>query len=181
MDFQQGIVSRVPGNPALAHAAEALAAARAADVPVFHIALRLLPGHVDVSPRNRLFGALPADVYTADDPATALTAELAPAEGELVVHKNRVSAFAGNNLRQLLDARGLTHLVLAGIATGGVVLSTALQAVDLDYDVTVLSDACADADAALHTTLLDSVLARRGTVTTVGAWRDALGTAADAG
>ncbi|MZD06116.1 isochorismatase family protein [Streptomyces sp. SID5785] len=180
MDFQQAIVARVPGT-VVSRAADARAAAREAGVPVFHIGLQLRPGHVDVHPRNKLFGSLPADVYTPDDPGTAFAAELTPADGDTVVHKNRVSAFAGNDLRQLLAARDITRLVLAGIATSGIVLSTALQAVDLDYAVTVLSDACADADPALHTTLLDSVLARRGEVTTVDAWRAALARTAHTG
>jgi nicotinamidase-related amidase len=62
--------------------------------------------------------------------------------------------------------------VLAGIATGGIVLSTALQAADLDYRLTVLSDACADPDPDLHNTLVGKVLSRRADVLTRGEWAD---------
>ena len=86
------------------------------------------------------------------------------------MHKNRVSAFAGNNLRQILDAQDIDHLVLAGIATSGIVLSTALQAADLDYRVTVLSDACADRDPDLHDALVTKVFNRRGDVLTTREW-----------
>lgn len=177
MDLQAGHLSHVP-DTYLPHAVRALHTARAAGVPVLHVALRLRPGHTDAHPRNKVFGALPPHLFTADDPGAAIHPDVAPADGEIVVHKNRISAFAGNDLRQVLAAQGIEHLVLAGIATGGIVLSTALQAVDLDYQVTVLSDACADPNPALHDTLVHDVLARRGEVTTVEEWGRALGAGA---
>ncbi|MFF5405223.1 cysteine hydrolase family protein [Streptomyces misionensis] len=176
MDLQAGHLSHVPDDY-LPRAVRALHTARAAGVPVIHVALQLRPGHIDAHPRNKTLGALPPHLFTPDDPGAALHPDVAPADGEIVVHKNRVSAFAGNNLQQILAAQGIGHLVLAGIATGGIVLSTALQAADLDYRVTVLSDACADPDPDLHDTLVDRVLARRGEVTTVEAWGRALGAA----
>jgi nicotinamidase-related amidase len=169
MDLQVGTVSRVPAGylQAVTHTLEV---ARAARVPVVHVALQLRPGHADVHPRNKVFGSLPPNIYTADDPDTAIHPALAPRGGEIVIYKNRVSAFAGNNLQQILAAQDVSHLVLAGIATGGIVLSTALQAADLDYRVTTLSDACADPSPELHHTLLTTVLARRGDVTTTEEW-----------
>jgi nicotinamidase-related amidase len=144
-------------------------------VPVVHVALLLRPGHVDVHPRNKIFGSLPADRFTPDDPATAIHPDIAPQDGEIVVHKNRISAFAGNNLQQILAAQDIDHLVLIGIATGGIVLSTALQAADLDYQVTVLSDACVDPDPELHDALLTKLLNRRGDVLTTEEWAATLG------
>ncbi|MFG1647516.1 cysteine hydrolase family protein [Amycolatopsis sp. NPDC049252] len=173
MDLQRANLSHV-ADDYLPCAVKTLETARAAGVPVIHIAVQLRDGHVDVHPRNRMFGSLPGHLFTADDPHGAIHDDVAPADGEVVVVKNRVSAFAGNNLRQLLDAQDITHLVLAGIATSGVVLSTALQAVDLDYAVTVLSDACADRDPALHDTLINDVFTRRGEVTTVAEWAKSL-------
>jgi nicotinamidase-related amidase/MFS family permease len=158
----------------LPRAVHALETARAAGVPVIHVTLRLRAGHTDAHPRNKIFGGLPPHLFTADDPGAAIHPDVAPAEGELVVHKNRVSAFAGNNLQQILAAQDIDHLVLAGIATGGIVLSTALQAADLDYGVTVLSDACADPNPALHDTLITEVLTRRGEVATVDEWARSL-------
>ncbi|OIJ64289.1 cysteine hydrolase family protein [Streptomyces mangrovisoli] len=174
MDLQAGHLSRMPADY-LPRAVSALTTARAAGVPVIHVALLLRPGHADVHPRNKTFGALPHDRFTPGDPGAAIHPDVAPVAGETVVHKNRVSAFSGNNLQQILAVSGVDHLVLAGVSTGGIVLSTALQAADLDYRVTVLSDACADPDPALHATLLGTVLARRGEITTVGDWGSTLG------
>ena len=49
---------------------------------------------------------------------------VAPKDGDLVVTKKRVSAFAASDLECVLRASGRTHLVLLGVATSGVVLST---------------------------------------------------------
>src|SRR5690348_17878292 len=46
-------------------------------------------------------------------------------------------------------------LVLCGISTSGVVLSTLRQAADLDFGLTVLRDACADADDEVHRVLTE--------------------------
>ncbi|MFE2377852.1 cysteine hydrolase family protein [Streptomyces sp. NPDC059398] len=173
MDLQSNHLAHMPDDY-LPHAVRALRAARAADVPVIHVALQLRDGHTDAHPRNKIFGALPHHLFTADDPGAAIHPDVAPTGGEIVVHKNRVSAFAGNNLQQILAAQDIDHLVLAGIATGGVVLSTALQAADLDYRVTVLSDACGDPSPALHSALLGEVFTRRGEVATVEAWEKTL-------
>ena len=61
-------------------------------------------------------------------------------------------------------------MVLAGIATSGVVLSTLRQAADLDYELTVLRDGCPDADPEVHRVLLDKVFPRQATIIDVEAW-----------
>ncbi|WP_018546324.1 cysteine hydrolase family protein [Streptomyces sp. LaPpAH-108] len=176
MDLQVAHAAHMPDGY-LPRAVRALHTARAAGVPVIHVALQLRADHVDAHPRNKIFGALPPGRYTAGDPGAALVPEAAPVDGEIVVHKNRVSAFAGNDLRQLLDTRGIEHVALAGVSTAGVVLAAAFQAADLDYGVTVLSDACADSDPALHDTVIGEVLIRRPDIgtATVEEWGRLLG------
>jgi nicotinamidase-related amidase len=92
----------------------------------------------------------------------------------VAVTKRRVSAFTGSDLDVLLRARGTTHLVLAGIATSGVVLSTLRQAADLDYQLTVLADGCLDADPEVHRVLLAKVFPRQAEVTTIEEWAGSL-------
>jgi nicotinamidase-related amidase len=70
---------------------------------------------------------------TENHPATQVHDALEPRPDEPVVVKRRVSAFSGSDLDVLLRAAGADTLVLAGIATSGVVLSTLRQAADLDY------------------------------------------------
>jgi nicotinamidase-related amidase len=64
--------------------------------------------------------------------------------------------------------------VLAGIATSGVVLSTLTEAADLDFDLVVLADACADADPEVHRVLLEKVFPKAAEVTTVAGWAASL-------
>ena len=73
-----------------------------------------------------------------DDPSTEVHAAVAPEPGEVVVTKKRVSAFAGSDLDVVLRGLDVDALVLTGIATSGVVLSTLRMAADLDYELTVL-------------------------------------------
>jgi nicotinamidase-related amidase len=108
------------------------------------------------------------------DDATAIHPAVAPAAGEAVVIKRRVSAFAGSDLDVVLRAGGYDALVLCGIATNGVVLSTLRQAADLDYRLTVLGDACADADAEVHRVLTGKVFPTQAEVVDVAAWAAAL-------
>jgi nicotinamidase-related amidase len=75
-----------------------------------------------------------------------------------------VSAFEGTDLEMILRARDIETLVLLGIATSGVVLSTLLHAADADYRLFVLEDCCADLDQELHTCLVERVFPRQATV-----------------
>lgn len=93
----------------------------------------------------------------------------------MVVTKRRVSAFAGSDLDVVLRAYGAGNLVLAGVATSGVVLSTLRQAADLDFRVTVLSDGCLDRDQEVHRVLTERVFPVQATVTTVSEWKESLG------
>ncbi len=83
-----------------------------------------------------------------------------------------MSAFTGSDLEVVLRAGDIRHLVLAGIATSGVVLSTLREAADKDYDCTVLSDLCADMDDEVHQVLTTKVFPRQAKVITTREWMD---------
>lgn len=172
MDFQRGVVERFPETGTLDAARRAVAAAHAHRVTVIFVRVAFRHGYPEVSPANRAFSALAeaGDRYVGDAPAAQLHPTLTPAEGDLVVVKKRVSAFTGSDLELLLRSRGITSLVLAGIATSGVVLSTLREAADRDYRLTVLGDACADSDAEVHQVLLGKVFPRQAEVLTVTEW-----------
>ncbi|MFF3910268.1 cysteine hydrolase family protein [Streptomyces sp. NPDC001848] len=174
MDVQQANTSRVCDPDYLPRLARAVHAARDADIPVLHIVLGFRPGHPESNKRNKIFGALPAGIFTAEDPGAAIHPDIAPEPGEAIIVKRRVSAFAGSDLQLLLTAAGIDHLTLTGIATSGVVLSTLRQAADLDYQLTVLADGCYDLDPDTHQFLIDKVFPRQAEITTVDDWAAAL-------
>ncbi len=99
-----------------------------------------------------------------------------PQDGEPIVLKRRVSAFTGSDLEVLLRGAGADTLVLPGISTSGVVLSTLRQAADMDYQLVVLSDACADPDAEVHRVPTEKVFPRRALVITTDDWIESIST-----
>src|SRR5215469_8104242 len=172
MDVQQDIVERFASDDGyLDRLATAIAAARGAGIAVTYVTVGFRPGYPEVSERNKSFSAVAGTGrFTDGDPGRQIPAVVAPAPGEVTVTKRRVSAFAGSDLDVLLRAGGTTHLVLAGIATSGVVLSTLRQAADLDFSLTVLADGCQDADPEVHQVLLGKVFPRQAEVTTIAGW-----------
>jgi nicotinamidase-related amidase len=172
MDVQRGVVERFGDDAGyLSRVSRAVTAARAAGIPVIYVTVGFRPGHPEISARNRTFSAIAsAGRFTDGDPAAEIHPAVAPAPGDLVVTKRRVSAFAGSDLDVLLRGLGADTLVLSGIATSGVVLSTLRQAADLDYRLIVLADACLDADPEVHRVLTEKVFPRQADVLTVARW-----------
>jgi nicotinamidase-related amidase len=97
-----------------------------------------------------------------------------PQADEIIVTKRRIGAFSTTDLETVLKSQGITHLVLMGIATSGVVLSTVRWAADADYEITVLSDCCADPDEEVHRGLTQQVFPRQATVVASAEWLQTL-------
>ncbi len=171
MDVQEGIVSRLASaGDFLKRVQAAIVAARAASIPVIYVVVTFRQGYPEVSPRNKSFSTikqrLAADTFAAEIPAA-----IAPQPEDVVVIKRRVSAFSGSDLEVVLRAQDISHLVLCGIATSGVVLSTLREAADKDYQLTVLADCCLDADEEVQRVLLSKVFPRQADVVQTEAWR----------
>ncbi|HEY2577233.1 MAG TPA: isochorismatase family cysteine hydrolase [Streptosporangiaceae bacterium] len=177
MDVQQVIVGRIDDEAGyLLRLRRAIDAAHAAGVQVIHVAIGFRTGHPEISTRNKSFSAIPGTLGLADgDPKAEIHPDIAPVPGDIVVTKKRVSAFAGSDLDIVLRAGGIDSLVLTGLATSGVVLSTLRQAADLDFVLTVLADGCLDADPEVHRVLTEKVFPRQADVVTVDEWVTAIG------
>jgi nicotinamidase-related amidase len=172
MDVQPGIVERVPDPDAyLARVSAAVDAAHAKGIPVIYVVVGFRPGMPEVSARNQSFSAFKAQgpaMFAGPRPA------LTPAGQDIVVTKRRVSGFTGSDLDVVLRGGDIHHLVLCGISTSGVVLSTLREAADKDYRLTVLSDLCADFDPEVHSVLMEKVFPRQAQVMTAAAWAKSL-------
>ena len=172
LDVQSLIVERYADQAYLSRLDQAISAARQAGTPVWYAQVGFRPGFPEIHPRNKMFGALAAapDRGTRTQPPNEIHPAVAPQPADVVVTKRRVSAFAGSDLEMLLRAADVDELVLTGIATSGVVLSTLRQAADLDFRLTVVSDACADADPEVHRVLMEKVFPMQADVSTVAGW-----------
>jgi nicotinamidase-related amidase len=172
MDMQVGILPRLPNSAELlVNATQAIAHARDKKIPVIYVVVGFRAGAPEVGSNNKGFSANKAifaevnmDEFMKIDPA------IAPQEGEITVIKRRVSAFTGSDLEVVLRAQGIQHIVLTGVATSGVVLSTLREASDKDYHITVIADCCADGDEEVHSVLTTKVFPRQADVVTVSEW-----------
>jgi len=168
MDLQAGVVSRyVKDEGFIPRVAGVMERARGAGLTIVHVKVGFRPGVPEVNPRNRFLSAVkdsPRHQEFFQGESGAIHPALTPAAGDLVVTKSRVSAFAGTDLDLLLRARGVDTVILLGVATSGVVLSTFLVAFDADYEVLVIKDCCADLEEELERTLLEKHFPRFGSV-----------------
>ena len=140
-------------------------------MPVIYVTVGFREGAPEINMNNKgfagfkeRFGSINMDDFTKVHP------DVAPQAGELTVMKRRVSAFAGSDLAVVLSAFRIQHMVLTGIATSGVVLSTLREAADKDYKLTVLADCCADRDDEVHRVLTTKVFPGQADVLTVEEW-----------
>jgi nicotinamidase-related amidase len=171
MDCQTSIVSiyAKPQEEFLARVSSVLRASRAAGMTVIFIQVGFRPGLPEVSSRNKLFAAIQASCQHQSlfqGSAGRIHPALGPEPSDILVTKHRVSAFRGTDFGLLLRAREIETLVLFGIATSGVVLSTLLEASDADYRLVVIEDCCADLDPELHAALLARLFPKRADVIT---------------
>jgi len=169
MDLQTAIVAIYTKGEQdlLTRAANVLKMARDRGLSVFHVQVGFRAGLPEISSRNSLFSAIKNSVQHQQlfqGSAGAIHPAVAPQGEDIIITKHRIGAFTGTDLDMILRARETETLILFGIATSGVVLSTLLQAVDADYRVIVLKDCCADLDPEVHGFLVEKIFPRLATV-----------------
>jgi nicotinamidase-related amidase len=179
MDFQTRVVDgyATDKDQLLNRTAQLLDAARGSHMLVIYVVVGFRPGYPEVSDRNLSFGAIKkSGQFGASRDGTEIHALLAPRPDEVIVTKHRVGAFPGTDLDMILRSNNIDTLIITGIATSGVVLSTIRHAADADYRLVVVSDCCSDRDAEVHRVLIEKVFSRQATVTSAGDVLGVLGT-----
>src|SRR3954471_6725146 len=157
VDLQKGIVGLPFPHPidgVVAHACALTAAFRNHGLPVVLVNVAgTAPGRAEQPPRMR--GPLPADW-------TALIPELNQQASDIVVTKRTWGAFASTDLEALLRTRDVTQVVIAGVATATGVESTARQAYEQGFNVTLAVDAMTDSRPDAHDYSIGTVFPRLG-------------------
>ena len=168
MDYQNDIVGSVSAGERtglLHRASSVLDATRKAGIPVVYVVVSFRPGHPEISARNKSFNAMKSTGRLREGtPGAQIHGSVRPDSGEVIVTKRRVGAFSTTDMETVLRSMDVTNLVLAGISTSGVVLSTVRWAADADYEMVVLADCCADPDPEVHRVLTEKIFPRQATV-----------------
>ena len=96
------------------------------------------------------------------EPGWDLIPEIVPQPGDLLLDKPGNGAFYGTDLDQILRARGIRHLLLAGVTTDVCVHSTLREANDRGYECLLIEDCCAASDHKLHQAAIETTLNEGG-------------------
>lgn len=154
IDLQKGIVglpTAHPVGPVVAHAAQLARAFRARNLPVVLVNVTGgAPGRSDTGPSK-----LPLTPGWTD-----LVPELDQQPTDILVSKQQWGAFHGTALDLSLRRRGVTQIVLVGVATSIGVESTARAAHELGYNVTLAVDAMTDLKKEAHENSLERIFPR---------------------
>ena len=181
MDYQNGVVDML-GEPddLLSRAADAIALARERGAHVGYVRVAFTDADLEAIPPTSGMGqriAASAQAFHDDSPMTAIHERMAPHNSDIIVRKTRVGAFSTTDLDEQLRGRGVDTVILAGISTSGVVLSTVRDASDRDYRVLVLADASADREPDVHAFLIERIFPRQAEVLTTAQLEDLLSAA----
>ena len=138
-----------------------LDAARKRGILVVHVRFCITPDKSEVSKKpSPLYSAFAkAGILVDGTWGAEIIPELKPIAGEPVVSYASTNAFWGTPLDNILHARGITDVIMAGIATARyVVLATTMSANDRQYYPIVLEDCCNDETEKAHKFAIDEVL-----------------------
>jgi len=156
IDLQKGILAALAATPidAVLRQAGALAAAfRRHGLPVVLVNVAgAAPGRAE---QTRKWGERPADWLD-------FLPELQQQPGDHTVTKRTWGAFSNTDLETYLRSRGVTQVVIAGVSTSAGVESTARQAHELGFNVTLALDAMADTNPDAHLNSVTRIFPRLG-------------------
>jgi nicotinamidase-related amidase len=163
IDLQKGVVSLPTVHPVheiVGRSARLARAFRERGLPVVLVNVTgRAPGRTDAGPPNVAFPAGWSE----------LVPELQQHPSDHIVTKQRWGAFLGTDLHDYLRARGVTQVLLTGVASSAGVESTARSAHDLGYHVVLVVDAMTDRDADADRHCLEKIFPRLGETTTTDA------------
>jgi nicotinamidase-related amidase len=156
IDLQKGIVTfptAHPIGPVVQHAAALAEAFRRHGLPV--VLVNVTGGAPGRAEQARKLDALPADW-------AELVPELKQQSQDHLVSKRTWGAFTGTGLDAYLKNLGVTQLVIAGVSTSIGVESTARQAYEHGFNVTLALDAMTDINAEAHENSVTRIFPRLG-------------------
>lgn len=146
-----GYGAQVAARGVLENTAKAIAACRAAGIPIGFVRVGFSADYRECPPASPIFSkARTNKLFQLGTEGTAVHPALAPQPSDFDIVKHRVSPFYGTSLEPILRANGIERLILSGVSTNGVVHSGARDAHDRDYECVIFEDCCAGVTADEH-------------------------------
>nr|CAG8433383.1 1450_t:CDS:10 [Entrophospora candida] len=129
------------------------------------IGLSFRPNYPEVSPNNRYFENYKNSGRLVEGTKGAEFIDgLQPREHDIVIQRRRVDAFYNTDLQMILESLNIKHIILAGISTADVILSTSLSAADRDLCVTVVRECCFEGNDLVQNVLMDEIFPKQGVI-----------------
>jgi nicotinamidase-related amidase len=165
IDLQNGVAA-LPGEPystgdVITKTVELADAFRKRDLPVVLVRVSFAADGGDLPP-GRNERPMRSAGGTPPPGADQIVGQLAGNADDIIVTKRNWGAFHGTDLDVHLRRRGVTQIVLTGVATSIGVESTARAAYEHGYHVTLATDAMTDLSAAAHDNSLNWIFPRLG-------------------
>ena len=171
LDLQQGLLAMGERYESIiSNASQIVGLARKKNYQLIHVGLGFSEGYPEVADLETPFLKAKQNNLFVKGSASAEFHSAIAQPDDLIIYKQRISAFSENHLNLTLRARGIENLVLFGVSTSGIVLATVTRAFDLDFRLIIIHDACFDADAEVHRVLTEKIFPKRGAVTSTDAF-----------
>lgn len=122
-----------------------IAAVRAVSIPVFYSTM-------DVRPNSKPSGLNPTKRQSPrdDEAAYRIRPEFAPQPQDVIITKQRASAFFGTPLQAHLTQLGVKSVIICGESTSGCVRASAVDAYSYGFHVTLVEECCFDRSVLSH-------------------------------
>lgn len=155
-----GVDNEMVRERVIAGSTRLLVLAREQQLSIIHVRIAFRPDYADCPRNTPIFrktielGAVKEGEWGAEFMTPLQPLEC---EREFVVTHQRISAFAGTSLDNLLRMLDAQHVIVGGVATHSVVEHTVRDATDRGYEVTIVADACAAGSPDIHDAALRSL------------------------
>ena len=148
------------------HTQAVLEASRKKEIPVVYVNAAHRPGYPEMpancSPMSTMLAEL--GVMIKGTWGAGVIDELKPADNDIIVDNSSTSGFCYTDLDLILRNKGITDIILSGLATNFVVESTARDGFNMGYRVFTLEDCCMSLNEEMHNFSITNILSFIGWV-----------------
>ena len=160
------LVERLAAAHTIEHTQAVLKASREKGVLIVYVVASHRPGYPEIpAKRVPLFRRVVASgTHLRGTLDTQVIDQIKPLDDEIIVYNYFPSSFYSTDLDLILRNKGITDLVLSGVATNWAVESTARDGICRGYFIYTLEDCCLSLNDEMHNWALKNILSVLGAV-----------------